>query len=99
MDRAFSSGSSASPPAAPANPSVGYATSGNPGTGTPATKPGAYWYHMVTEEMRQAISESGLAPSQLDLAQLAKAISTQSTDAATRYRSAATAGCACLIQI
>lgn len=99
MDRAFSSGSSASPPAAPASPSVGYATAGNPGTGTPATKPGAYWYHMITEEMQRAVIENGLTPSQTDLTQLAKAISTQATDTATRYRNAATAGCSCLIEI
>lgn len=74
MDRAFSSGSSASPPAAPASPSVGYPTSGNPGTGTPATKPGAYWYHMMTEEIRGVIAAAGLTPAQADVTQLLKAI-------------------------
>lgn len=74
MDRAFSSGSSASPPTAPASPSIGYATGGNPGTGTPATKPGAYWYHMITEEIRRVITDAGLTPDQSNLSQLSAAV-------------------------
>lgn len=74
MDRAFSSGSSASPPAAPASPSLGYATAGNPGTGTPSTKPGAYWYHMITEEMRAVIAAAGIAATQSDLTQMSQAL-------------------------
>jgi hypothetical protein len=54
---------------------------------------------MMTEEMRTAIVENGLTPDQTNLTQLAKAISTQATDATTRYRGAATSGCACLIEI
>lgn len=74
MDRAFSSGSSASPPAAPASPSIGYPTSGNSGTGTPATKPGPYWYHMITEELRGIIAAAGLTPTQADVTQLLQAL-------------------------
>ena len=108
MDRAFLSGASASPPTAPASPSVGYASAGNPGTGTPATKPGPFWYHMVTEELRQIIIDAGLTPDHTNTSQLSQAVqilnagvstATQSTDAETRYRNAATAGCFCLIEI
>ena len=74
MDRAFASGASGTPPTAPASPSIGYPTKGNAGTGTPATKPGEYWYHMITEEMRAVIAAAGLTPSQSDLTQLLKAL-------------------------
>ena len=74
MDRAFSSGASGTPPSAPGSPSTGYATSGNPGTGTPATKPGAYWYHMVTEELRELIVAAGLTPDHTNTSQIAQAV-------------------------
>lgn len=74
MDRAFASGASGTPPTAPASPSIGYPTKGNAGTGTPATKPGEYWYHMITEEMRAVIAAAGLTPSQSDLTQLLQAL-------------------------
>lgn len=78
MDRVFASGASATPPAAPATPSTGYPTAGNPGTGTEATKPGEYWYHMVTEELRAVIEGAGLTPDHADLTQLLQAIQSMS---------------------
>lgn len=74
MDRAFSSGASGTPPSAPVSPSSGYATSGNPGTGTPATKPGAWWYHMMTEELRALIVAAGLTPDFTNTSQVAQAV-------------------------
>jgi len=74
MDRAFSSGASGTPPTAPVSPSIGYATAGNPGTGTPATKPGAWWYHLVTEELRAVIVAAGLTPDHTNTTQLAQAV-------------------------
>lgn len=74
MDRAFSSGASGTPPSAPVSPSSGYATSGNPGTGTPATKPGAWWYHMVTEELRKLIVDAGLTPDYTNTSQISQAV-------------------------
>ena len=74
MDRVFESGASASPPAAPASPSNGYASAGNPGSATPATKPGPYWYHMMTEEVRGVLVAAGLTPDHTDLTQLAAAV-------------------------
>ncbi|MFA6076364.1 MAG: hypothetical protein WC778_11105 [Negativicutes bacterium] len=70
--RNFQAGAAASPPTAPASPSVGYATNGNPSTATPATQPGAFWFHKIGEELRAAIVAGGISPSDTDLGQLAK---------------------------
>ena len=56
MDRIYASGAAGSVPSVPASPSSGYPTAGNPGAGTPATKPGPYWYHMVMEELMTIIT-------------------------------------------
>lgn len=74
MDRAFLSGASESQPSAPASPSIGYPTAGNPGSGTPATTPGPYWYHMIMEELMAIISSAGITPNQGDLNQLLTAL-------------------------
>lgn len=74
MDRAFASGASGVAPSVPASPSVGYPTSGNPGAAIPATKPGEWWYHMVTEEIRKVIIDAGLTPAVGNLTQLSAAI-------------------------
>lgn len=76
MDRVFESGAIGSAPSAPASPSSGYPTAGNPSTATPATKPGPYWFHQVTEELRAVIVGAGLTPSHTDLDQLKEAIDT-----------------------
>jgi len=75
MDRVYESGAAASPPSAPASPSNGYATAGNPSTGTPPTKPGPWWYHMITEELRALVAFAGLTPSHTDTGQVKAAIS------------------------
>jgi hypothetical protein len=74
MDRAFESGASGTPPTPPASPSVGYATDGNPGTGTPATIPGDWWYHMITEEQRAVVVAAGITPDRTNTTQLRDAI-------------------------
>lgn len=92
MDRVFESGAAASPPAAPASPSTGYATAGNPSTGTPPTKPGPWWYHMITEELRAVIAAVGLTPSHSDTGQLQSAINKARVEQiGTAYTSAGTA--------
>lgn len=75
MDRVFTSGAAGSPPSAPSSPSTGYAAPGNPGTGTAATKPGPWWFHMITEELRKVIVDAGLTPDHTNVAQLSAAIS------------------------
>lgn len=74
MDRKWKSGASVTPPLATDNASDGYATAGNPGTGTPATKPGPYWYHQITEELLAILAAAGVTPDKTVLTQLRDAI-------------------------
>ncbi len=69
MDRKWKSGAAVSPPPLD-NASDGYASAGNPGTGTPATKPGSHWYHMITEEILALIAAAGIAFDKTVLTQL-----------------------------
>lgn len=72
--RKFEADASASPPSAPVSPSTGYASPGNPGSGTPASKPGAYFFHQMAEELRNLIVGANLTPDMNDLTQLLQAI-------------------------
>lgn len=74
MDRIYESGASETAPSAPASPSSGYPSSGNASAGVSATKPGAYWYHMITEEIRNVIVGCGIAPAYGALTQLWSAL-------------------------
>src|SRR5574341_973429 len=76
MDRVYKSGGSAGAPAAADNASGPYPTAGNPSGGVPATKPGPFWYHMITEEIAQVILAAGLALNKNALTQLRDAIPT-----------------------
>jgi hypothetical protein len=69
MDHKWKSGAAVSPPTLD-NASDGYATGGNPGTGTLATKPGAHWYHMTTEELLSVIIAADINPDKTDVTQL-----------------------------
>jgi hypothetical protein len=64
----------ATPPAVPSLPSVGYPTGGDPATSTPATNPGAYWFHMITMELLNVITAAGLTPDASNLTQLKAAL-------------------------
>jgi hypothetical protein len=72
--RNYQSGAVASPPSAPASPSNGYPTNGDPSGPTPPTLPGDYWFYKIGEELRAVISAAGYTPDDDDLYQLAKAI-------------------------
>lgn len=74
MERVYESGAAAGAPSAPATPSTGYPTAGNPGSGIEATKPGAYWFHMIMEELRAVITAAGIVPDHEDLGQLLAAL-------------------------
>lgn len=74
MDRVFEAGAVLVAPSAPAGPSTGYVTGGNPVGGVPATKPGPWWFHMITEEIRAVLVAAGLTPDHTNLGQLAAAI-------------------------
>ncbi|MDP3088877.1 MAG: tail fiber protein [Methylotenera sp.] len=64
----------ASPPTAPASPSDGYPTNGNPLAAQNATEPGDWWFHAIGEEIRAVIVEGGLTPNISTLTQLRDAI-------------------------
>jgi len=74
MDRKYESGAAGSPPSAPGSPSAGYPTAGDPGSATPATKPGPYWFHMITEELYQLVIAAGLTPAFGTLTQVRDAV-------------------------
>ena len=77
VDRVYERNTSESAPAAPADPQVGYPTAGNPSQGVPATVPGPYWFHMITESLRKVITDAGLEPDHTDLGQLLEALQAQ----------------------
>ena len=91
MDRAYKSGASATPPAPLVSPSMGYPQTGDPVSGAPTTKPGAYWHYMVTEELRAVIVAAGLTPDQGTVNQLLQAIRTPAVTGYLAGRSAVTA--------
>lgn len=64
------SGAAAAPPAAPASPSVGYPTPGNPGTGLAASVPGAYWRYQLQAEIAALLSAAAITPNHSTLTQL-----------------------------
>lgn len=73
-NRSFESASSATPPSAPASPSVGYPTNGNPSLAVPATVPGEYWFYQLGEELRAVIVAGALTPAAGTLTQIRDAL-------------------------
>lgn len=86
MDRAYASGAAGSAPSAPTSPSIGYPTAGNPGSGTPATKPGPWWYHMTTEELRALVVAAGITPDHTALDQVLRAVRTVAPSVVGSFR-------------
>lgn len=82
--RNYESGASESAPIAPETPSLGYPTGGNPGTGTPATKPGPFWFYKIGESIRRVIVSAGLTPSDDNLDLLNDAITAKSSSKASQ---------------
>lgn len=74
MDRYFESGASGTPPDLTTLTSVGYVSEGDPGTGTPATKFGAAYFHMITEEMRALVVGAGITPDHTNATQVLAAV-------------------------
>lgn len=74
MDRVYTSGASATPPTPPVAPSAGYPQAANPSLGLPATKPGPWWYHMITESLLQVVVDGGETPDHTDPTLLSQAI-------------------------
>ena len=59
MRRAYKAHASASAPTADQATSAGYPTEGDPAADVPATVPGPYWFHMVTEAVATVIELAG----------------------------------------
>jgi hypothetical protein len=74
MERYNRAAGAASAPTAPSAPTNKYFTEGNPGGGVPATQPGPWWFHMISEELRQCLTDAGLTPDHTNLTQLSAAI-------------------------
>jgi hypothetical protein len=67
--REFLANAAVAVPTRPVAPSVGF-----PQGGVTPTKPGAYWYYQIGEELRALIVAAGLAPDATTLTQVVKAI-------------------------
>ena len=73
MDRSYQANTVGTAPSLAAGSETGFPTSGNKASGQLATIPGAYWFHMMTEELRNALVAMGITPTASDLTQLAQA--------------------------
>lgn len=80
VDRVYQRNTSDSAPQPPTDPSIGYPTGGNPAEGVPATVPGPYWYHMITESLRRVVVAAGLEPDHLNLDRLKDAVRQAATE-------------------
>jgi phage-related tail fiber protein len=78
MKRQWLANAAVGAPAAPGAPSVGY-----PQEGASPTIPGAYWYHMMTEELRAVVIAGGLAEDAAVLTQVRDAIAAMIAAATT----------------
>ncbi len=76
MDRNYQADAVNSTPDLTTLSSQGYPTNGNASLGIAATQPGAAWFYMITEELRNLIVNAGLTPDHTDLTQLVKAFRT-----------------------
>lgn len=73
-NRSYEVGAYPTPPAAPAVPSAGYPTNGDPLGSVNPTLPGAFWFHQIGEELRAVLTAAGITPSTANNAQLLEAI-------------------------
>ncbi len=76
MDRNWLADASQSTPDLSDLTSQGYPTDGDASLGVAPTKPGAAWYYMIAEELRNIITEAGLTPDHTDITQLVQALRT-----------------------
>jgi microcystin-dependent protein len=74
MKNSFLANASATPPAAPATPSVGYVIDGNPGGGVPATIVGSHAINAVFQELLTVINAASITPDAENNTQLLAAL-------------------------
>jgi hypothetical protein len=79
VDRYWEANAVSNAPPVPAAGSEGFPADGNPSAGINGTVPGAWWYHSVTEELRNAIAALGLTPDFRKTDQLSGALQTALT--------------------
>ena len=79
MDHIYESDAVDTAPELTSLKSKGYPTNGNPSLAIPATQPGAGWFYMITEELRNALVAQGIEPDVTKLNQLAEAITKSAT--------------------
>lgn len=81
MDRLYAKHTAGSAPSIPPGAEAGFPQSGS--IGRSPTQAGAYWYHMMTESLRNVIVGAGLSPDPNDLTLLAQAIAAMVRDASS----------------
>lgn len=74
MDKFFESNAIAGAPPVPSPGSIGHPTDGDLVHSVPPTTPGAWWFHMITEEIRNVIVAAGIVPSGAAVNQLLAAL-------------------------
>jgi microcystin-dependent protein len=74
MDRIYERAAVSVPPSPPASPSPGYPTDGNPQYAQAATRPGAHWHYMITEELINVMLAAGITPDHTQYNQLLQSI-------------------------
>ncbi len=74
MKNVWKSNASGTAPPTPGSFSNGYPTEGNLGLSIPPTNPGAWWFHMITQELLAVITAAGITPDGTNLTQLLAAL-------------------------
>lgn len=74
MDRIYDSNVSATPPNISYPGSYGFTQENSNLTNFDPTVPGAFWYHYVTESIRNVIVAAGLTPDGMNLTQFYQAV-------------------------
>lgn len=92
MERYIESGGAATAPTPASGATNNYPTQGNPATATPASVPGEWWFHQVTEELRAVITAAGLTPDHTNLGQLLAALQKLDVIGDVSIKSLTTAG-------
>lgn len=72
MDRQYAAHTSPAAPELPVSPATGFPRSSS--IGQSPTQAGPYWFHMITESLRNVITGAGLTPDAADLTLLFQAI-------------------------
>lgn len=85
MDRYWRSSASTDAPAVPDSNAGGYPADGNAAIGIDGTVPGAWWYHAITEELRNAIIKLGSVPDWTKTDQLGAAVTSAISNASSSF--------------